>query len=219
MRCIYTCIFILIGFQLASAQIDSALKTSEDTTKQFIKLNNNENFINVDEISKIAENDSSAIIKKSPKVASMLSLVLPGAGQIYNQKYWKVPIIYGIVGGLIYWNKSSNNRYQLLLTDYAILQDATSTETRIYLSLNDESLKYYIAQYRRRRDLSYIFMGLTYLLNIFDASVDAHLRDFDVDESLALKIEPFLYYPDFYVQNNHKFTMSPVFGARIVLRF
>jgi len=127
-----------------------------------------------------------------PKKATALAMVLPGAGQIYNKKYWKAGIVYAGIGGLIYsfqYNKDSLARYQAILVnklqaaddtakvdDYPLFSIAGVTSNRDF--------------YRRNRDVTIIGFVALYALQIIDANVDAHLREFDLNEDLALHISP-----------------------------
>lgn len=219
---IITIIITLLSI-VTYSQTDTTKKTEQDTLKSFISVEDNK-FVHVDSIQEVYVPDSLQKPQRSPVVGSLLSMAIPGAGQVYNKKYWKVPIIYGIFGGLIYWARSSNHAYQLLKYDYAIMQRTISTgeepnttegieivvPDRIYPNLEAEELTYYMQQYRRRRDLSYILIGITYIMNIFDASVDAHLQDYDVDEDLSFSIKPELINTD---------QIQPAVGIRFALRF
>ncbi|MBM4174665.1 MAG: hypothetical protein FJ213_00605 [Ignavibacteria bacterium] len=101
----------------------------------------------------------------------MRSAILPGLGQIYNESYWKSPIIWGISGWFIYnWIKNNN-----LYNDYKNrhLQSITT-------GAENSSYKTYREFYRDQRDLFAIYLGLTYFLNLVDAYVDAQLFSFDV---------------------------------------
>ena len=131
-------------------------------------------------------NDTKAI--KSAHKASILSAVIPGAGQVYNKKYWKVPIIYASLATSIYFIKDNQSK----LKTY---QDAYITRTNggadDYIDIyNDSQLLTIADYYERNRDVSYIIATAVYLLNIVDASVDAHLFDFDISEDLSLKTTP-----------------------------
>jgi hypothetical protein len=143
----------------------------------------------------------------SPRKATIYSAVLPGLGQVYNKRYWKVPLIYigfGAIGYFINWN---NENYQLFRIGYDHLTDQ-NPETQDYLKIEAvrrnnynldnptefNNLKTALSRqqdyYRRNRDLLIIsFVGF-YGLNIIDASVDAHLFDFDISDDLTLKWEP-----------------------------
>lgn len=145
----------------------------------------------------------------SPQKASIYSAILPGLGQAYNKKYWKIPIIYagfGALGYSIHWN---NNNYKTMKLAYSDFTDE-NPETNSYLDL--EGAQYYDLSnatdsvtfktalgkqqdyYRRNRDLLFITTFLFYGLNIIDASVDAHFFDFDISEDLSFNWEPMMYY-------------------------
>lgn len=118
--------------------------------------------------------DSNFIMQKSPLKAVLLSAVFPGVGQIYTQSYWKVPVIWGVFGWLVYEWVQNNNLYR----DYQNLYNQSSN--------NSDAQIIYLGQkkiYQDQRDLFSIYMGLTYLLNIVDAYVDAQLFDFSVSKN------------------------------------
>ena len=136
--------------------------------------------------------DSTLVKKKhSPLKATLMSTALPGLGQVYNGKWWKVPIIYGGFGGLIYssvWNDAKCRTYR---NAYLIrVDDDPATTDEFEGRYSDANLRELVDFYQRNRDLSLIFTGVLYALNIIDASVDAHLKDFDVSDDLSLKVRP-----------------------------
>ena len=124
-----------------------------------------------------------------PRKAAILSAVLPGLGQVYNKKVWKVPIIYGGLAGLGYFFVSNNTQYNFYRKNLIAFydEDSTTLNTTPY---SGEQLKTQKLYYRKYRDYAAIGMGLIYLLNIIDAHVDAHLKTFDVSDDLSLRIEP-----------------------------
>lgn len=132
--------------------------------------------------------------RHSPKTAAILSAALPGLGQIYNRKHWwwKVPIIYGGFAGLgysVYFNQSNFVKYR---DGYRTLVGDTSL-TRYPVDGTQYSasqLKELRSFYKRNRDLSIIFITVLYGLNILDATVQAHLFDFDVSDDMSLHIMP-----------------------------
>lgn len=142
----------------------------------------------------------------SPHKATVYAAVFPGAGQIYNKKYWKLPILYGGIGGLIYaisFNSNYYNKYRSAYRDFLIRDPGnTSYEEFIppQLSLDDvhgqnaewfqRSLQNKRRYYKRSRDLSYIVMVGLYVISIIDASVDAHFYDFDISDDLSFRVEP-----------------------------
>ena len=130
-------------------------------------------------------------IYAAPRRASIMSAVVPGLGQIYNRKYWKLPIIYGGLGAFGYLFMINNDEYQSYRRNLVAIYDgdpATVNKT----PYSAEQLQSQKAYYKRFRDLSAIGMGVIYILNIIDANVDAHLRTFDVSDDLSLKIRPWI---------------------------
>ena len=143
--------------------------------------------------------DSSKVVKKAnvhnPKLAILLSAIVPGAGQIYNQKYWKTPLVWAGIGTCIYFVRSNH----ILYKDYkgALLQraDTSIKEPDKYLDIySTDQLITLQDQYRQNRDLFIIVSSLVYVLNIVDALVDAHLFSFDVSDDLSLNWQPYYRY-------------------------
>ncbi len=127
---------------------------------------------------------------KDPKVATILSAVLPGAGQVYNGKVWKVPILYGGIITNIYFAEFNNRRYQLFREALFTFDRQDPQNPNPFPNLNRDALVRNVNYWRRNRDMVYILFGAIYALNIIDAQVDAHLSGFDVSEDLTLHLEP-----------------------------
>jgi len=126
-------------------------------------------------------------VYKSPKKAALFSLI-PGGGQIYTKKYWKVPIIYSALATSIYFINENQNKYTTYKNAYL---QRINGEVDDYSELyNNSQLITIMDYYERNRDVSYIITAAIYLLNIVDASVDAHLLDFDVSDELTLSYAP-----------------------------
>jgi hypothetical protein len=129
------------------------------------------------------------LIYSGPRKASIMSAVLPGLGQIYNKKYWKLPIIYGGIGGFGYMFMVNNTQYNYyrkhLIAEYDGNPDTQNTSG--YTGDQLQTLK---QDYRRYRDFGAMGMGIIYILNIIDANVDAHLKTFDVSDDLSIRIVP-----------------------------
>lgn len=138
-----------------------------------------------------------------PQRALWMALVLPGAGQIYNRKYWKLPIIYGGFMGCLYamnWNNMMYKDYSQAYLD--IMDDDPNTASYnkfLHLgkqidSSNEERYKRIFKsrkdRYRRWRDMSFFCMLGVYALSVIDAYVDAELSEFDISKDLSLKVEP-----------------------------
>ena len=132
----------------------------------------------------------------SPKKATLFSLVLPGLGQAYNKKYWKIPLVYAGFGVLYYFIKFNNKEYKEFRDAYyhsLTNVDSLPPINKYEEQYNTESLLSAKNYYRRNRDLCYILTGVWYLLNVVDAAVDAHLFTWEVDENLTLKLQPAIY--------------------------
>lgn len=126
----------------------------------------------------------------SPHKATMYSAVVPGLGQVYNKKYWKLPIIYGLTGVFIYSFDFNNEQYNKYKNAYAEFEAGKINSFEGYTSKDIIlRLKDY---HRRNRDLNVIVLAGVYMLNIIDATVDAHLFDYDISEDLSLNIQPSL---------------------------
>lgn len=127
----------------------------------------------------------------SPKKATIMSAALPGLGQVYNGSWWKVPIIYGGFGGLTYMAVSNHMDMTRYKDAYLMrVDDDPTTVDEFAGRYSDANLQQLKTTSQRNRDLSFILMGILYALNIIDANVDGHLKDFDVSEDLSLRVRP-----------------------------
>jgi len=126
--------------------------------------------------------------KKSPKKAAIYSSIIPGSGQVYTKKYWKIPIIYTGIVTSIYFIKDNTDKYNLYKT--AALS-SLENNYNMQLGYTYNQLITLKDFYRRNREISYFFLAGTYILNIVDASVSAHLFHFDVSEEISLNIQPY----------------------------
>lgn len=146
-----------------------------------------------------------------PLKATMLAVALPGMGQIYNRKYWKIPLVYAGFGGLVFAIGKNSSFYSTYMKALQDLQDEIPG-TNSYLKLkgledvdpakfnqelDPKSFSFYEDQmlrrvdyYKRYRDLSYIGIGFWYLITILDANVDASLFNYDVTNNLDISVMP-----------------------------
>ena len=142
--------------------------------------------------------DSLIQAEHSPRKAAIRSAIIPGWGQVYNKKYWKVPIVYaalGITGYIFVDNINVYKDYRLAYrgkynarvnqdsTDYFRINDQ-------YLPLSEESLRAGRDLFRRYIDYSAVFFIVFWGLNVVDAVVDAHLKAFDISPDLSMKVKP-----------------------------
>ncbi|MBE6178402.1 MAG: hypothetical protein IJN55_04790 [Alistipes sp.] len=157
------------------------------------------------------------------KKATTLACICPGAGQIYNQSYWKVPFVIGgfaTLGYCIDWN---NRGYQRFKKAYKLLAEYEANPEAFPNGPTDEFRGRYSAtfirnlrnNYRRNRDLCIILTGAMYVLQIVDAHVDAHLKDYDISDDLSMNIEPMVDYTYLPTEGNHR----PVVGFNMSINF
>ena len=169
---------------------------------------------------KTADDFKKATFIPSPKKAMWLGIVLPGAGQIYNRKFWKLPIIYGGLVGCVYAMRWNNIMY----TDYSrayldLMDDDPNTQSynsfmHLGAQINDSNKARYENifkrrkdYYRRYRDLSLFCMIGVYAISIIDAYVDASLSQFDISRDLSLRVEPTV------IRNNS--SNNPISGSSL----
>ena len=152
--------------------------------------------------------DSTARVH-SVRKATILSTILPGAGQVYNRKYWKVPLVYAALGATVYYINYNNKNYQQY-NDALIRRYDSDNTNELFTEISNDNLRILSDGYRRIRDLSFAAATIVYVLNIIDAHVDAHLYTFNVSDDLTLKVEP-AFVPSFANRPPHselKFTLK-----------
>jgi hypothetical protein len=136
--------------------------------------------------------DSTVSSVHSPHKATIYSMILPGLGQAYNKKYWKIPILYAGFGTLVYFIGVNNNEYKLYRDAYyhSLLDDGSPPVNEYETLYASQTLLDYKNYYRRNRDFTYILTAFLYILNVVDAAVDAHLMTWNVDDDLSLNVQP-----------------------------
>jgi hypothetical protein len=160
-----------------------------------------------------AQTETDTINKHSPHKAAVLSAILPGAGQVYNKKYWKVPIVYAALGVTGFYAYDNLTIYRGLKKEYIArlngkplpsAQQSTDPLSPETFEINEGIIN----DYRRKKDIFIFATIAVYALQIVDASVDAHLFNFDVSDDLSLQWQP----SALYVYN------TPAFGATLTLK-
>ncbi|WP_420602304.1 DUF5683 domain-containing protein [Flagellimonas sp.] len=154
----------------------------------------------------------------APSKAAFFSAILPGLGQIYNKRYWKAPIVWGAIGTGIYVYSYNNTQYNSA-RDAFKRRRAGFTDDEFYDLNGDgegpdislEALQDAQESTQRDRDLSLLITIAMYALNIIDANVDAHLKQYNVDENLALDFKPYL--------DINPLTNKPNYGMALVVKF
>ncbi len=153
------------------------------------------------------------------KKATTLSTICPGAGQIYNKSYWRVPIVIGGLASTIYTIDWNNRGYKRFKTAYTLRVDYDNNPDKYPNGAADEFRGNYTASflknlkdsYRRNRDLCILLTAGIYLINIIDAHVDAHLQDYDISDDLTMNMEPFFDITDV--------GSKPAVGVNLSLKF
>ncbi|MCF0191750.1 MAG: hypothetical protein HUJ96_10870 [Marinilabiliaceae bacterium] len=162
----------------------------------------------------------------NPHTATMFAAILPGLGQIYNRKYWKIPFVYGGIAALCYAIHFNGENYDLYRRSYrdfitkdpnnkAYLEVVKRTNLTVeecevtYASWFQNALRNKKDYYRRYRDLSYFGLIGVYIIQIVDACVDAHFHNFDVSDELSMEWTPVVI-PD---------SGGPMIGAKLAINF
>jgi hypothetical protein len=145
----------------------------------------------------------------TPAKAAFYSAILPGLGQAYNKKYWKIPLVYTGLGISIYYYNFNQREYHKFRDEYKRRLDGTfDPDHPIYGNLDNDRLISAQKFHQRNRDLSMLLTVGIYILNIVDANVDAHLIQFNVNDNLSIK-------PDlFQNQHNNKQNLSLSFNYK-----
>jgi hypothetical protein len=123
----------------------------------------------------------------TPAKAAFYSAILPGLGQAYNKKYWKIPLVYGAIGTSLYFYIDNNKKYNQYRDAYKRRLEGYNDDN--YQFLDNSRLIAGQKFYQRNRDLSALFVVGFYVLNIIDANVDAALIQFNVNERLSMRPE------------------------------
>ena len=130
----------------------------------------------------------------NPRTATIRSAILPGLGQVYNKKYWKVPIVLGALGTTAAIYLYNIDTYRSLRQSYIYITDTISANNvlidPLFSNLSPTAIRSYRDSYRQNIDYSVLFFLLFWGLNVVDAAVDAHLKAFDVNDNLSLRIQP-----------------------------
>lgn len=136
----------------------------------------------------------------NPRKALLYSAVFPGAGQFYNRKYWKVPLVYGGFATLIVVVKAYQDQHILYRNDlFALISTKANSTTstspttlKSPLGYTEQQLRSVVDKARRERDYFIILTGFWYILQMVDAHVDAHLKEFDLNPQLRVRVEPMM---------------------------
>ncbi len=207
-------VFSILFIGISSAQEKQPKQTAKDSLKTDLKQ---EGIVIQDSIFE-KRKPMNAL---APSKAAFYSAVLPGLGQIYNKRYWKVPIVYAVIGTGVYAYTYNDDLYDRFRTAFKRRQ-AGFTDDEFYdingdnaagadpdLDLDD--LERQQENYQRDRDLALVITIAMYALNIIDANVDAHLKQFNIDEDLSMDFRPYL--------DLNPITNDPNYGIAFTIKF
>ncbi|WP_345890713.1 DUF5683 domain-containing protein [Croceivirga thetidis] len=149
----------------------------------------------------------------APAKAAFLSAILPGMGQVYNKRYWKVPLVWGAMGAAIYGYSINNTQYNRVRDAFKKRQAGLPEEFSdgIVPDLSTDALQDSQERFQRDRDLMLLLTIGAYALNIIDANVDAHLKQYNVDDRLGIDFKPFIDY--------NEMTAQPYYGLAFQVKF
>lgn len=205
---------------LFSMYLCKAQETIEPETQQVDSLKTDlkrDNVVVLDSLIMTKE----AINPLAPSKAAFYSTIVPGLGQIYNKQYWKAPIVWGALGGSIYMYSFNNDNYQRFRTAFKRRQ-AGFTDDEFYDLAGDNEpgqapdfdvgdLENQQERFQEDRDLWLVACIVIYALNIIDANVTAHLKQFNVDDNLSLDFQPYL--------DMNPITNNPNYGMALTVKF
>jgi len=148
---------------------------------------------------------------------TIYSALLPGLGQFNNEHYWKIPLVYLGIGFGVYLIDYNNMQYQRYREAYNMKtsEDPSTPKNELANRLSAETLKYYREKFHRDRDYAWLYISVFYVLNMIDANVFSHLKDFDVSDNLSLNMRPTIMYDDMLAMKSQ----LPAFGMTLNLNF
>ena len=154
----------------------------------------------------------------APSKAAFYSAVLPGLGQIYNKRYWKAPIVWGAIGLGIYGYSVNNTQYNDVRDAFKRRRAGFTDDQFFDLNgdgagpdFSDQALQDAQESAQRNRDLALLITIGLYALNVIDANVDAHLKQFNVSEELSMDVKPYLEF--------NEITGTPNYGLAMQIKF
>jgi hypothetical protein len=183
-------VFFLAFLLLVSARLCWSQEIKNDTLSNQKISPADTSFIQPDK--QVVEIESYAK-RFDPRKALLFSAVFPGSGQLYNKKYWKMPLVYGGFAGLIYvanFYHVQNIKFRGQLFD--LINEPNANGGLSPDGLTKTQLRTFVDKTRRERDFFIILNGMWYLLQMVDAHVDAHLKEFDINPKMQVSVEPLL---------------------------
>ncbi len=142
----------------------------------------------------VTKKDTSKIFIHSPRTATIRSAMIPGWGQAYNKKYWKIPLVYGALGTCVGFFIYNRNEYVAARDAYRYMMDSDPSNDALiapkFRPIDPEAVRQYRNAIRQNVDYSVLAFLVCWGLNVVDATVDGHLNSFEVNDNLSLRIKP-----------------------------
>lgn len=209
--------FFICLFSICLCKAQETNEPADQEIDSLSKTVRKENIVILDSLLASKE----AINPLAPSKAAFYSAIVPGLGQIYNKKYWKAPIVWGALGGSIYAYSWNNDNYQRFRTAFKRRQ-AGFTDDEFFDLNNDNQpgsapdldigdLENQQERFQESRDLMLVLTIAVYALNIIDANVTAHLKQFNVDDNLSMDFQPYL--------DLNPITNNPNYGMALTIKF
>ncbi|MDM9632069.1 DUF5683 domain-containing protein [Robiginitalea aurantiaca] len=210
-------LLLVLGFFCALTSLWAQEESPTEREIDSIQNNISQQGITVEEVTKKPANNPLA-----PSKAAFYSAVVPGLGQAYNKRYWKIPIVWGAIGTGVYAYMYNDDLYDRTRTAFK-RRLAGFTDDEFYdvnpdddfvpttPDFSTEALQDAQERYQRDRDLALLITIALYALNIIDANVDAHLKQYNVSEDLSLHFEPYL--------GTHPINTDASYGLGLAIRF
>ena len=185
--CIIFCLFCALSFAQEDAAVKKtdSIQQTEEVTK-VLKKKKKKRAAKPVIIDSTVLKPQKAYDPLAPSRAAFYSAILPGLGQAYNGKYWKIPIVYAALGAGVYFYIDNNTQYKRARDAYK-RRLAGFTDDEFQNRLTDDALREAQKNYRRNKELSLLVTVGLYALNIIDANVDAHLLQYNINDDLSLR--------------------------------
>jgi hypothetical protein len=165
-----------------------------------------------------AQDTTKTIKPHSIRKATLFSVCIPGAGQAYNKKYWKIPIVYAGFGVFTYFivvNTQEFNKFEEAYV-YKVNGETYPIDNEYVDKYTVDQLKSGMDDYRHNRDISYILAAVWYALQVLDANVDAHFFDYDISDDLSLHWEPVIAPVSLHLPENNP---TGITGVKVCFKF
>lgn len=171
--------FVFIIFKALSAFGQNETDTLKTIPSDSLRLERGKRVITIDTYA----------ARFNPRKAILYSSILPGSGQVYNKKYWKVPLVYAGFATTIYFMSFHQDRYVKYKGElFGLLNDGSPAPS----GFDETQLRRIVDRSKRERDFFTIITGFWYILQLVDAHVDAHLKEFDLNPQLQVSVEPLI---------------------------